>query len=246
MNPTAYPEVPPSRNPGGDLKLVVDLAGPGWHVVLEVQPPPRSDPPRHVEFDVPAIGHSDGQLQRVSTSVLYTSALNRHDGWPDWHVKIYRCYNLGDAEMLRRHLHRQAVALQQANNRLPEPGRTAIEPPWAVVPVQMVRGDGNSEDLNGVVSTRLGIPGDEVAATLRRSLPDWFVDATQPELTLLAVSPRIELLPWEGYTRWPGTEHLNDFTRGVLDTKHLVYYTSFIAFSLFLTVRAVDSERWRG
>ncbi len=42
------------------------------------------------------------------------------------------------------------------------------------------------------------------------------------------------------------TEHLNDFTRGVLDTKHLVYYTSFIAFSLFLTVRAVDSERWRG
>lgn len=42
------------------------------------------------------------------------------------------------------------------------------------------------------------------------------------------------------------TEHLNDFTRGVVDTKHLVYYASFIAFSLFLTVRAVDSERWRG
>jgi ABC-2 type transport system permease protein len=42
------------------------------------------------------------------------------------------------------------------------------------------------------------------------------------------------------------TEHLNDFTRGVVDTKHLVYYVSFIAFSLFLTVRSVDSERWRG
>jgi len=42
------------------------------------------------------------------------------------------------------------------------------------------------------------------------------------------------------------TEHLNDFTKGVLDTKHLVYYVSFIAFSLFLTVRSVDSERWRG
>jgi ABC-2 type transport system permease protein len=41
-------------------------------------------------------------------------------------------------------------------------------------------------------------------------------------------------------------EHLNDFTRGVLDTKHFVYYFSFIAFSLFLTVRSVDSERWRG
>lgn len=42
------------------------------------------------------------------------------------------------------------------------------------------------------------------------------------------------------------TEHLNDFTRGVVDTKHLVDDVSFIAFSLFLTVRAVDSERWRG
>jgi ABC-2 type transport system permease protein len=42
------------------------------------------------------------------------------------------------------------------------------------------------------------------------------------------------------------TEHLNDFARGVIDTKHLVYYMSFIGFSLFLTVRAVDSERWRG
>ncbi len=42
------------------------------------------------------------------------------------------------------------------------------------------------------------------------------------------------------------TEHLSDFARGVIDTKHLVYYVSFIAFSLFLTVRAVDSERWRG
>lgn len=42
------------------------------------------------------------------------------------------------------------------------------------------------------------------------------------------------------------TEHLNDFARGVIDTKHLVYYVSFIAFSLFLTVRSVDSERWRG
>lgn len=42
------------------------------------------------------------------------------------------------------------------------------------------------------------------------------------------------------------TEHLNDFTIGVLDTKHLVYYLSFIAFNLFLTVRSVDTDRWRG
>jgi ABC-2 type transport system permease protein len=42
------------------------------------------------------------------------------------------------------------------------------------------------------------------------------------------------------------TEHLDDFVKGVIDTKHLVYYLSFITFGLFLTVKSVDSERWRG
>lgn len=42
------------------------------------------------------------------------------------------------------------------------------------------------------------------------------------------------------------TDHLNDFTIGIIDTKHIVYYVTFIAFSLFLTVRSVDTERWRG
>ena len=42
------------------------------------------------------------------------------------------------------------------------------------------------------------------------------------------------------------TSHLDDFTNGVLDTRHLVYYLSFITFGLFLTARSVDTERWRG
>jgi ABC-2 type transport system permease protein len=42
------------------------------------------------------------------------------------------------------------------------------------------------------------------------------------------------------------TEHFDDFARGVIDTKHLVYYLSFITFGLFLTAKSVDSERWRG
>ena len=42
------------------------------------------------------------------------------------------------------------------------------------------------------------------------------------------------------------TEHLDDFTRGIIDTKHVVYYLSFITFGLFLTAKSVDSERWRG
>ncbi len=42
------------------------------------------------------------------------------------------------------------------------------------------------------------------------------------------------------------TDHLDDFTRGIIDTKHVVYYLSFITFGLFLTAKSVDSERWRG
>ena len=42
------------------------------------------------------------------------------------------------------------------------------------------------------------------------------------------------------------TEHFDDFARGIIDTKHLIYYVSFIAFGLFLTMKSVDSERWRG
>jgi ABC-2 type transport system permease protein len=41
-------------------------------------------------------------------------------------------------------------------------------------------------------------------------------------------------------------DHLDDFGKGVLDTKHLIYYLSFITFGLFLTAKSVDSERWRG
>jgi len=42
------------------------------------------------------------------------------------------------------------------------------------------------------------------------------------------------------------TGHFDDFAKGVVDTTHLVYYLSFITFGLFLTAKAVDSERWRG
>jgi ABC-2 type transport system permease protein len=42
------------------------------------------------------------------------------------------------------------------------------------------------------------------------------------------------------------TEHFDDFAKGIIDTKHVVYYLSFITFGLFLTAKAVDSERWRG
>jgi ABC-2 type transport system permease protein len=42
------------------------------------------------------------------------------------------------------------------------------------------------------------------------------------------------------------TGHVEDFLRGIVDSQHIVYYLSFITFGLFLTAKAVDSERWRG
>jgi len=39
--------------------------------------------------------------------------------------------------------------------------------------------------------------------------------------------------------------HFEDFDRGIIDTKHVVYYLSVIAFFLFMSVRALESRRWR-
>ena len=63
---------------------------------------------------------------------------------------------------------------------------------------------------------------------------------------------------WKGFTDTTGpwwsailsylsvTQNFEDFSKGVIDTKHLVYYLSFITFWLFLTVKSLDTERWRG
>ena len=39
--------------------------------------------------------------------------------------------------------------------------------------------------------------------------------------------------------------HFSDFDRGVIDTKHIIYFLSVIAVFLFLSVRALESRRWR-
>ena len=40
-------------------------------------------------------------------------------------------------------------------------------------------------------------------------------------------------------------EHLEDFQRGVIDSRDVVFYLSFTFFCLFLTTRVVESRRWR-
>ena len=40
--------------------------------------------------------------------------------------------------------------------------------------------------------------------------------------------------------------HMEDFGRGIVDTRHLAYYASVSVFSLFATVQIVQLRRWRG
>ena len=40
-------------------------------------------------------------------------------------------------------------------------------------------------------------------------------------------------------------EHMNDFARGVVDTRPVVFYVSLTVLFLFLTLRALESRRWK-
>jgi ABC-2 type transport system permease protein len=41
------------------------------------------------------------------------------------------------------------------------------------------------------------------------------------------------------------SQHFDDLTRGILDTKDVVYYLSFSVFGIFLTHAVIQSRRWR-
>ncbi len=41
------------------------------------------------------------------------------------------------------------------------------------------------------------------------------------------------------------TTHMEDMVKGVIDTKDVIFYLSFIGFGLFLTQQSVESRRWR-
>ena len=40
-------------------------------------------------------------------------------------------------------------------------------------------------------------------------------------------------------------EHMRDFSRGVVDLRPLVFYLSLTGLFLFLTLKAVESRRWK-
>jgi ABC-2 type transport system permease protein len=64
----------------------------------------------------------------------------------------------------------------------------------------------------------------------------WVVDFTSPGQTGVVAAALQYLSVYR---------HYDDFTRGILDTSNLIFYLSFVAFWVFLTVRSLDSIRWR-
>ena len=40
--------------------------------------------------------------------------------------------------------------------------------------------------------------------------------------------------------------HMEDFSRGIVDSRHLIYYGSVTLFALFCTVQVIQARRWRG
>ena len=64
----------------------------------------------------------------------------------------------------------------------------------------------------------------------------WVIDATAGTGTTLT-SETIRYLSI--------LNHYDDFTKGVLDSQHLVFYLSFIFLGLFLTSVSLDSSNWR-
>ena len=41
-------------------------------------------------------------------------------------------------------------------------------------------------------------------------------------------------------------EHFEQFTKGVIDTRDILYYLNFTFFMLFLSLRSLESKKWRG
>jgi ABC-2 type transport system permease protein len=40
-------------------------------------------------------------------------------------------------------------------------------------------------------------------------------------------------------------DHMNDFARGLVDTRHVIFYVTTTFLFLFLTLRVVESRRWK-
>jgi len=91
------------------------------------------------------------------------------------------------------------------------------------------------------------------------ALGSFFSSVTESQLIAAMLSFGAILLLWvldfgsqAGSSVWASSleylsvfRHYDDFTRGVIDTSNVIFYLSFIFLGVFLTIRSVDSMRWR-
>jgi ABC-2 type transport system permease protein len=91
------------------------------------------------------------------------------------------------------------------------------------------------------------------------ALGSFFSSLTESQLIAAVLSFGAILLLWvldfgtqTATSAWASTleylsvfRHYDDFTRGVIDTSNLIFYLSFMVVGIFLTVRSLDSMRWR-
>ena len=61
------------------------------------------------------------------------------------------------------------------------------------------------------------------------------------------LSGQVTLSGWEAQVLafFNLTDQVRDFTRGVVDTRPVIFYTSSSLFFLFLTLRVIESRRWK-
>jgi ABC-2 type transport system permease protein len=70
-------------------------------------------------------------------------------------------------------------------------------------------------------------------------------------ITLFLLSFLSEKLPdaarWQAqaFAHLSMFDHMHDFVRGVVDTRHVVFYLSLTVLFLFLTLRVIESRRWK-
>ena len=62
---------------------------------------------------------------------------------------------------------------------------------------------------------------------------------------LAHVTPTMQQWPTEVLLYFNLFKQMDDFTRGVVDTRTVIFYVSLTFFFLFLTLRAVESRRWK-
>jgi gliding motility-associated transport system permease protein len=91
------------------------------------------------------------------------------------------------------------------------------------------------------------------------AIGSFFSSVTESQLIAVILSFGANLLLWvldfgsqTASSAWASTleylsafRHYDDFTRGVIDTSNVIFYLSFIFLGVFLTIRSVDSMRWR-